>query len=177
MIITALVLLWRRDPKIALATAGFGVLFPALVYYYFFRVFQFFIRWEQIQTGFTPVPFPASWVFELGLFILAFLMVLQGAAKTQRNISPNPFPLFALMVGTLVFSCSWIFSEFAGPLEILVHVELLNMSASAFSAILAVTVFIIIPVIYASLRLTQPSTTTIEEPQIEMIEDSELELG
>jgi len=100
-IIAAILPLWKRRPQLALALACFAPLYPAIVYYYRLRVVQYFHMWSAIMKKIAPPPYLGTGLVELALLLVTFLMVLQGAAKLQRNISPNPFGLFALMVGAL----------------------------------------------------------------------------
>ncbi len=151
IMILAVIVLFRRFPSVAIALTGFGSLYPALVYYYRLRVNQYFINWSYItQVGFRPLA--NSGLFQMFLLILTFALVLLGAAKLQQNISPNPFGLFALMIGTIVFVLFWvIIPDFA----IAFGVEYFGMVGSALSAFLAIIVFFLLPIGYTIYRLKQ----------------------
>jgi hypothetical protein len=164
IIVTAIVL-FRRLPSISIALAGFGLLYPALVYYYRLRVNQYFINWSYLpQVGFRPLA--NSGLFQVLLLVLTFVLVLLGAAKLQQNISPNPFGLFSLMIGTMVFVLFWvIIPDYAIGLG----VEFFGMIGSALSAFLAIIVFVVLPICYAIYRLRQsPDVKTSE-----VLEESE----
>jgi hypothetical protein len=154
IIIVALLVLLRRFPSVALAVASFGLLYPALVYYYRFRVYQYFINWSLLpETGFQS-PLPNAGVFQILLLLLTFALVLLGAAKLQQNVSPNPFGLFAIMVGTVVFVLFWvIIPDYA----IGFGVEYFGMIGSALSAFWAAIVFAVLPIIYAIYRIRKGS--------------------
>jgi hypothetical protein len=134
--------------------ASFGLLYPALVYYYRFRVTQYFINWSFLpETGFIS-PLPNAGFFQILLLLLTFALVLLGAAKIQQNVSPNPFGLFAIMVGTVVFVLFWvIIPDYAIGLG----VEYFGMIGSALSAFLALIVFVVLPIIYAVYRIRKGS--------------------
>jgi hypothetical protein len=159
VIIVAIIVLWWRFPSVAIAVASFGLLYPALVYYYRFRVTQYFINWSLLpETGFIS-PLPNAGIFQILLLLLTFALVLLGAAKIQRNVSPNPFGLFAIMVGTVVFVLFWvIIPDYA----IGFGVEYFGMIGSALSAFLALIVFVILPIIYAVYHIHKGS----DKPQI-----------
>ncbi|MFX1318167.1 MAG: hypothetical protein ACFE9D_05990 [Promethearchaeota archaeon] len=150
VIIIAVLALWRRYPSVAMAIASFGFLYPALVYYYRFRVIQYFINWSFLPETTSIAPLPNAGFFQILLLLLTFVLVLLGAAKIQRNVSPNPFGLFAIMVGTIVFLLFWvIIPDYA----IGFGVEYIGMIGSALSALLALIVFAILPISYASYRI------------------------
>jgi hypothetical protein len=149
VVVAAGVLLWKRRPQAALALAGFGSAYPVLIYYYRFRVVQYYLVWDAVQAGAAPQPFYGSGVFELTLLVITFLMTLQGTAKLQRNVSPNPFGLFALMVGALIGALAWILNPPAGT-SFWFGVETFGMISAALSAFLAVFVFAALPVAYGA---------------------------
>jgi hypothetical protein len=146
------IILWKQLPSVSLAIAIFGMVYPALVYYYRFRVNQYFINWSWLTVVSVIPPFRNFGVFEMGLLILTFVLVLLGAAKLQRNISPNPFGLFAMMIGTVIFVLSWVLVS-----EHTIHqgVEYFGMLAAALSALVALITFIVLPIIYGAHRIRQ----------------------
>ena len=173
VIIVATIVLWRRFPSVSIAVASFGLLYPALVYYYRFRVIQYFINWSFLpETGFIS-PLPNDGIFQILLLILTFVLVLLGAAKIQRNVSPNPFGLFAIMVGTVVFVLFWvIIPDYA----IGFGVEYFGMIGSALSAFLALIVFVVLPIIYVIYRIRKDSNrpSTAKEKVTENLEVDQL---
>ena len=144
------IILWKRLPSVSIAVAIFGMVYPALVYYYRFRVNQYFINWSWLTSASIIPPFRNFGLFEMGLLILTFLLVLLGAAKLQQNISPNPFGLYALMIGTLIFVLSWVLVS-----EHTIHhgVEYFGMIGAALSAFVAVITFIVLPIVYGAYRI------------------------
>lgn len=160
IVIVASLLLWKRCPQVALALAGFGSAYPVLVYYYRFRVVQYYLVWDSVRLSLAPQPFFSAGMFEVALLVLAFFMTLQGAAKLQRSISPNPFGLFALMIGALLAALAWILNPPADT-SFWFGVEVFGMISAALSAFLAVFIFAGLPVAYAILhvqRRSLPST-------------------
>ncbi len=142
--ISAAVMLLRNRPRVAVAIACFGNLYPVLVYYYRLRVIQYFLFWDNILTGVAAAPFKGYGFFEMILLLVTFALVLLGAAKLQRNISPNPFGLFGMMIGSLVFAISWVVEAY-NPM---IGIEYYGMITSALSAFLALVVFIVLPIAY-----------------------------
>jgi uncharacterized membrane protein YedE/YeeE len=88
----------------------------------------------------------------MGLLLLTFVLVLLGAAKLQQNISPNPFGLYAMMVGTIIFVLSWVLVS-----EHTIHhgVEYFGMIGAALSALVALITFVILPMAYGVHRIRQ----------------------
>jgi len=164
--VAAAILLWKRRAQAALALAGFGSAYPVLVYYYRFRVVQYYLIWDAVRLSLAPQPFYGSGAFELTLLMITFLMTLQGTAKLQRNVSPNPFGLFALMVGAVIGAMAWILNPPAGT-SFWFGVETFGMISAALSAFLAVFVFAALPVAYGvyHLRHTALPTTAHKPPQ------------
>jgi len=154
-ILASAIALSKHRPKLALALAGFAPIYPVIIYYYRLRVAQYFHMWSATMSRLAPPPYPGSGLFEMGLLLVTFLMVLQGAAKLQRNISLNPFGLFALMVGALVGAYTWMFDpEMTVPLWF--SVEIFNMFSLALSAFLGLLVFALLPLSYAIYRIKRP---------------------
>ncbi len=172
------ILLYRRHPRISLSIAGFGVIYPAMVYFYRFRVIQYFRNWTLILLNQAPEPNPFSGIFEMALLLLTFAFALQGTAKLQREVSPNPFGLFAMMVGTLIFALSWIIDP---NYQLWVGVEYYGMLSAALSALLAIAVFTIIPIGYGIYRMRKAAAelkeygdikeSTIDEVPVEKLSD------
>lgn len=150
VIIVTLVGLWRGRAQLALALAGFGILYSALIFYYRYRVYQYFINWVYIILGLYPRPNIGSGLFEILMILITFLMCLQGIAKYQRDISPNPFGLFALMIGTLVFFQIWMLNP---TTQAWLLIESFSMFSAALSAFLATVVFAALPIGYTIYRL------------------------
>ena len=147
---TSLVVLWRGRSQLALALAGFGVLYSALVFYYHYRVYQYFINVIYIATNADPRSYIGTMVFEIVLILITFLMCLQGVAKYQREYSANPFGLFALMIGTLLFFQVWMISP---GLPAWFQLESFSLVSAALSALIASTTFIMLPIAYGFFRL------------------------
>ena len=167
------IILWKRLPSISIAVALFGMVYPALVYYYRFRVNQYFINWSWLTTISVIPPFRNFGLFEMGLLILTFILVLLGAAKLQQNISPNPFGLYALMNGTLIFVLSWVLVS-----DYTIHqgVEYFGMIGAALSALVGLITFIMLPIAYATYRIRQvrqePELPSVSlSPAVEIGED------
>jgi hypothetical protein len=166
VVVAAGILLWKHRAQAALALAGFGSAYPVLVYYYRFRVVQYYLVWDAVRVSLAPQPFFGSGAFELTLLVITFLMTLQGTAKLQRNVSPNPFGLFALMVGAVIGAMAWILNPPAGT-SFWFGVETFGMISAALSAFLAVFVFAALPVAYGvyHLRHTALPKTVHTPPQ------------
>lgn len=164
VMVAAGILLGKHRPQAALALAGFGSAYPVLVYYYRFRVVQYYFVWDSVRLGSAPQPFFSSAFFEVALLVVAFLMTLQGTAKLQRNVSPNPFGLFALMIGALIGAMAWILNPPAGT-SFWFGVETFGMISAALSAFLAVFVFAALPVAYGILHLRHTSLPATVPPQ------------
>jgi hypothetical protein len=164
IIIVVAIAVYRRLPSVGVALASFGLLYPALVYYYRLRVNQYFINWSYLpDIGYRP-PFANFGILQVLLLILTFAFVLLGAAKLQRNVSPNPFGLFAIMVGTMVFVLFWvIIPEYL----LVIGVEYFGMIGSALSAFLALLVFIILPISYTIYRISQMPKRELSEETVE----------
>ena len=162
VIVVTAIILWKRLPSVSIAVAIFGMAYPALVYYYRFRVNQYFINWSWLTSTSIIPPFRNFGLFEMGLLILTFLLVLLGTAKLQQNISPNPFGLYALMIGTLIFVLSWVLVS-----EHTIHqgVEYFGMIGSALSAFVAVITFIVLPIAYGAYRIRHASPEEALTPQ------------
>ncbi len=157
--ITVAVVLWRRLPSVSFALGAFGMFYPAFVYYYRFRVIQYFINWSWITHTGVVLPFRNYGLFQIVLLLLTFILVLLGAAKLQRSVTPNPFPLFAIMVGTVVFALSWALIP---DYSILFGTEYLGMYTAALSAFLALFVFLILPIAYGTYRMKKFPAISIE---------------
>jgi hypothetical protein len=164
VIVVASLLLWRHRPQAALAVAGFGSAYPVLVYYYRLRVVQYYLVWSSVSLGLAPQPFYGAAMFELALTLIAFLLALQGAAKLQRNVSPNPFGLFAVMIGALVGAMAWVLNPPAGTSPWL-GIETFGMISAAVSAFLAVFVFAALPVAYGVHRQRHSPSPRPTPPQ------------
>ncbi len=95
--------------------------------------------------------------------MVAFLMTLQGTAKLQRNVSPNPFGLFALMIGALIGALAWILNPPLGT-GIWFGVETFGMISAALSAFLAIFVFAALPVAYGIIHLRHTSSPATALP-------------
>lgn len=158
------VLLRKKRPQAALAVASFGIAYPVLVYYYRFRVVQYYLVWNSVRLGLAPQPYLSSGLFELALLVVAFLMTLQGTAKLQRNVSPNPFGLFALMIGALIAAVAWVLDPLVGT-GIWWGVETFGMISAALSAFLAVFVFAALPVAYGVLHVKHTSISDVTLPR------------
>jgi hypothetical protein len=158
------ILLYRRHPRISLSIASFGVIYPAMVYFYRFRVIQYFRNWTLILLNQAPEPNIFTGVFEMVLLLFTFALALQGTAKLQKEVSPNPFGLFAMMVGTLIFALSWILDP---NYQLWVGVEYYGMLSAALSALLALAVFTIIPIGYGIYRMRKTSFELDEEKYTE----------
>ncbi|MFX1539459.1 MAG: hypothetical protein ACFFBX_01585, partial [Promethearchaeota archaeon] len=76
-----------------------------------------------------------------------------------RSVTPNPFPLFAIMVGTVVFALSWALIP---DYSILFGTEYLGMYTAALSAFLALFVFLILPIAYGTYRMKKFPAISIE---------------
>jgi hypothetical protein len=163
--IIAAIVLWRRLPSVSVALSAFGMLYPAFVYYYRFRVIQYFINWSWITYTGVVLPFRNYGLFQIFLLLLTFILVLLGAAKLQRNVSPNPFPLFAIMVGTVAFALSWALIP---DYSILFGMEYLGMYTAALSAFLALFVFLILPIAYGIYRMRQFPAVSPDEKATEL---------
>ncbi len=160
--IVAAIVLWQRLPSVSIALGSFGVLYPALVYYYRFRVNQYFINWSYLPNLAARPPFPNFGLFQIALLLLTFVFVFLGAAKLQRNVSPNPFGLFAIMIGTIVFVLFWVIIP---DYTIGIGVEFFGMVGSALSAFLAVVVFVVLPLAYAIYRIRKVTPEPEDEPE------------
>ncbi len=146
----SIIVLWRGRSQLSLALAGFGVLYSSLVFYYHYRVYQYFINWMYIQLSLSPRPNIGTAILEIVMILITFLMCLQGIAKYQQDISANPFGLFALMIGTLVFFQIWMISP--GPTAWM-QVESFSMASAALSTLLASLTFAALPVAYSVFKL------------------------
>lgn len=170
--IVAAIVLWRRLPQVSLALASFGILYPVLVYYYRFRVIQYFYNWSDIIAAVTS-PVQGSVFIEMALLLVTFALALLGAAKLQRGVSPNPFGLFAVMIGVLVFVLSWVLYVDVPVFGL----EYYGMITAALSALLAVFVFVILPIAYSIYRwkrfppIKEEKTPTFEVPEDTLIEE------
>ncbi len=166
VVIVAGIVLWRRLPQVSLALTSFGIFYPALVYYYRFRVIQYFHNWSDIIAAVTS-PVQGSAFVEMALLLITFALALLGAAKLQRGVSPNPFGLFAVMIGVLVFVLSWVLF-----VEVPVFgLEYYGMITAALSALLAVFVFVILPIAYSIYRWKRfPPTLEEKSPTFELSE-------
>ncbi|MFX0168739.1 MAG: hypothetical protein ACFE89_05185 [Candidatus Hodarchaeota archaeon] len=155
------IVLWKRLPSASIAVAVFGMVYPALVFYYRFRVNQYFINWSWLSVVSVIPPFRNFGLFEMGLLLLTFALVLLGAAKLQRNISPNPFGLYAMMIGTVIFVLSWVLLS-----EHNIHfgVEYFGMIGAALSALLAVITFLILPIAYGVYRMRRVGKAVVDQP-------------
>ncbi|MCK4783215.1 MAG: hypothetical protein KAV87_05645 [Desulfobacteraceae bacterium] len=85
------------------------------------------------------------------MILITVLMCLQGVAKYQRDVSPNPFGFFALMIGTLVFFQVWMINPGQAAW---ILVESFSMVSAALSALLTTVVFAALPIAYSVFRLT-----------------------
>ena len=166
--IVAAIVLWRRLPQVSLALASFGIFYPVLVYYYRFRVIQYFHNWSDIIAAVTS-PDQGSVFVEMALLLITFALALLGAAKLQRGVSPNPFGLFAVMIGVLVFVLSWVLFVDVPVFGL----EYYGMITAALSALLAVFVFVILPFAYSIYRWKYfPPTMEEESTTLELSEDT-----
>ncbi len=169
----AAIVLWRRLPQVSLALASFGILYPVLVYYYRFRVIQYFYNWSDIIAAVTS-PVQGSVFIEMALLLITFALALLGAAKLQRGVSPNPFGLFAVMIGVLVFVLSWVLYVDVPVFGL----EYYGMITAALSALLAVFVFVILPIAYSIYRwkrfppIKEEETSTFEVSEDTLIEET-----
>jgi hypothetical protein len=169
--IVAAIILWRRLPQVSLALASFGIFYPVLVYYYRFRVIQYFHNWSDIIAAVTS-PVQSSVFIEMALLLITFALALLGAAKLQRGVSPNPFGLFAVMIGVLVFVLSWVFFVDVPVFGL----EYYGMITAALSALLAVFVFVILPIAYSIYRWKRfPPTLEEKSPTFELSEETLIE--
>ncbi|MFX0077750.1 MAG: hypothetical protein ACFE8O_00770 [Candidatus Hermodarchaeota archaeon] len=169
--IVAAIVLWQRLPQVSLALASFGIFYPVFVYYYRFRVIQYFHNWSDIIAAVTS-PVQGSVYVEMTLLLMTFALALLGAAKLQRGVSPNPFGLFAVMIGVLVFVLSWVLFVDVPVFGL----EYYGMITAALSALLAVFVFVILPIAYSIYRWKSfPPTLEEESPTFELSEDSKIE--
>ncbi|MFX1474344.1 MAG: hypothetical protein ACFFCO_02555 [Promethearchaeota archaeon] len=150
--ITSIIVLWRGRSQLALALASFGVLYSALVFYFHYQVYQYFLNWLYIWSSSSPRPQIGTAIFEIAMILITFLMCLQAVAKYQRDVSPNPFGLFALMIGTLVFFQMWMINP--GPAAWM-EVEAFSMASAALSTLLATITFAALPLGYSIFRLIQ----------------------
>ena len=169
--IVAAIVLWRRLPQVSLALASFGIFYPVLVYYYRFRVIQYFHNWSDIIAAVTS-PVHSSVFVEMALLLITFALALLGAAKLQRGVSPNPFGLFAVMIGVLVFVLSWVLFVDVPVFGL----EYYGMITAALSALLAVFVFVILPIAYSIYRWKRfPPTLEEKSPTFELAEETLVE--